>query len=187
MNGDPVNKTGETNAGGWPASEMRKYLNDLDVNDDEDGVIYNLLPESLREGIIDTYVVSSHGSGDITGELENDNFGSTDKLYLLSTYEVWGSNPGSDSAAIDTITRQLDYYANYKGVDSSGAEYTGVSTTNYAGAIKTNSSGSARWWWLRSANSGSSNIFYYVRPSGEWSYGTSCNGDGVSPAFRLAE
>ena len=57
-----------TNSGGWAASDMRTY-----VNSD----IYNALPTDLKNGIIDTVVVSSHGSND------SNNFTSTDKLYLL--------------------------------------------------------------------------------------------------------
>ena len=63
-----------TNVGGWPATELRAYVN----ND-----IYNALPEILRNAIINTTVVSGHGS--TAGET---NFTSTDKLYLLSTKEV---------------------------------------------------------------------------------------------------
>ncbi len=82
-----------TNVGGWPASELYTYVQ----ND-----IYNALPSELKNGIIDTYVVSGHGKNDSA------NFTSTDKLYLLSTMEVWGSNPGGyDTATAET--RQLDY------------------------------------------------------------------------------
>ena len=64
-------------------------------------------------------------------------------------------------------SRQLDYYATYEG------------------AIK-NSGGSAVRWWLRSARSNYSNTFYYVGSDGYWSDIASYYGDGVSPAFRLA-
>ena len=81
------NATGTT-VGGWPASEMRTY-----VNSD----IYNVLPTTLKNAIIDTTVVSGHG--DVAGET---NFTSTDKLYLLSTKEV-GFDVIYDSTA-ETIT-----------------------------------------------------------------------------------
>ena len=82
-----------TNVGGWPASEMRMY-----VNTD----IYNALPEELRNAIINTTVVSGHGL--TAGET---NFTSIDKLYLLSAKEV-GFDESYDSAT--TETRILDYY-----------------------------------------------------------------------------
>ena len=169
-----------TNLGGWPASAMRTYVN---------GEIYNAIPEALRNGIINTYVVSGHGSNGTTGNIEDENVGvledgnywSKDKLYLLSPMEVWGSNPdGYDKSAIDTITRQLDYYANYQ-----GDGYTGVSTSKYVGAIKNNSSGSAFYWWLRSAVAFYDYYFLGVGEDGDC-YGIyAYRSYGVSPAFRI--
>ncbi|MCI7559024.1 MAG: BspA family leucine-rich repeat surface protein, partial [Clostridium sp.] len=65
----------DTNVGGWPSTSMRTF-----VNTD----IYNAIPSEIKNVIIDTTVVSGHGS--TSGET---NFTSTDKLYLLSTAEVW--------------------------------------------------------------------------------------------------
>ena len=62
------------NIGGWPNASMRTFVN----ND-----IYNSLPADLKNAIIDTTVVSSHGSSDTS------NFTSTDKLYLLAPGEIW--------------------------------------------------------------------------------------------------
>ena len=45
--------------------------------------IYNAIPEELRNGIIDTIVVLGHWKSN------TENFTSTDKLYLLSTAEIW--------------------------------------------------------------------------------------------------
>ena len=150
-----------TNVGGWPATAMRTFVN----ND-----IYNSLPSDLKNGIIDTVTVSGHGS--TSGEI---NFTSTDKLYLLSTAEVWAqgsSNTISGDTARD-VTRQLDYYKNL-----------GTSTSNYSGAIK-KSGTSASYWWLRSANSSSDDGFYSVGSDG----GRDCSGANftyvVAPAFRL--
>ena len=147
-----------TNVGGWPATSMRTFVN----ND-----IYNAMPDKVKNAIIDTTVVSGHGS--TSGET---NFTSTDKLYLLSTAEVWAqgsSNTISDDAARD-VTRQLDYYKNL-----------GTSTTNRSGAVK--KSGYA--WWLRVANSSDNNNFYRVNNRGDWSNNNASTTNGVSPAFRL--
>ena len=152
------------NKDGWPASEMRTY-----VNSD----IYNALPEELRNGIINTTVVSGHGSEDSA------NFTSTDKLYLLSTHEVWEDDDGNTSDGIDYYdkaynnTRQLDYYSSQN-----------ITTSNYLGAIKQNN-GSNDYWWLRSANSGYRNTFCYVGNYGKWYHNASTNAYGVSPAFRI--
>ena len=176
MNGDSVNYEGNTNVGGWPASEMRAYLNDLDATSDEDGVIYNALPEELRNGIINTYVVSSHGLDDEGTIGENKNFVSIDKLYLLSTEEVWaqGSDNTIDYDTSRGTSRQLDYYAN-----------NNVSTSNYGVAIKQNA-GSNSWWWLRSSIYDDNIEFYRVLKLGNWSSDRANYDNGVSPAFRLA-
>ena len=145
------------NVGGWPASSMYTFVN----ND-----IYNAIPDEIKDAIIDTTVVSGHGKRD------TENFTSTEKIYLLSTAEVWAqgsSNTISDDAARD-VTRQLDYYKNL-----------GTSTTNRSGAVK--KSGYA--WWLRVANSSDNNNFYRVNNRGDWSNNNASTTNGVSPAFRL--
>ena len=144
------------NIGGWPASEMYTYVQ----ND-----IYNALPSELKAGIIDTYVVSGHGSSEST------NFASTDKLYLLSPKEVLGSNRENDTATAET--RQLDYY-----------KEKGVTTSNYSGAIK-RYNGSNSYWWLRAALSNTSNRFYIVFTTGDWSHAIASYTYGVAPAFRI--
>ena len=149
------------NVDGWPASSMYTFVN----ND-----IYNALPSDLRNAIIDTTVVSGHGS--TSGET---NFTSTDKLYLLSTGEIWADGT-SRTISYDTArdnTRQLDYYKNL-----------GVTTSNYSGAIKKDGSSASRWW-LRAAKSGYSDIFLYVSNNGSWSNSIASNSRGVAPAFRL--
>ena len=149
-----------TNVGGWPASELRTYLN----ND-----IYNALPAELQTSIIDTTVVSGHGS--TAGET---NFISTDKLYLLSTAEVW-ENGTSNTIYYDSArssTRQLDYYQ-------------GVTTNNYSKAIK-QYNGTNTYWWLRATSSGNTIIFFAVHGTGDWTTATANATIGVSPAFRIA-
>ena len=164
MNGD------DTNAGGWKDSAMRTYVN---------GTIYDALVAAIGDTnktmIIDTTVVSGHESGKTT------NYTTTDKVYLLSTREVWGSRLSVDTAVGDTITRQLDYYATYDNKDGT----IGVTTSKYAGAIKNYNSNSASYWWLRSAISNSNNLFYFVTNSGDWGSYNASDTFGVSPAFRL--
>ena len=160
--------TSDTNVGGWPASKMRTYVNNT---------IYNVLPQNLKENIIDTQVVSSHGSYDST------NFTSTDKLYLLSTKEVWGKEGTSNVINNDTAeaeTRQLDYYKDYK--NSNGS--IGVTTSNSSGAIK-KYNGSSYNWWLRSAHSPDVRTFCRVNSPGDWSNDFANCAHGVSPAFRV--
>ena len=174
-----------TNVGGWPATSMRTFVN----ND-----IYNAIPSEIKNAIIDTTVVSGHGS--TSGET---NFTSTDKLYLLSTAEVWADtisnsnivSKSKEKATIllldlsrgeceeitcDTarnITRQLDYYNNL-----------GVTTNNYSETIKKNGT-STSVWWLRSGCSDSFHGFFAINVSGGNIAGTVTSKYGVSPAFRI--
>lgn len=142
-----------TNVGGWPKTNMRKYLN----ND-----IYNALPIDLKNGIIDTKVISGHGS--TAGE---DNFESTDKLYLLSNTEVDASG-FNDTTKDSNITRQLDYYL--------------LKTST---RIKQNN-GSNAYWWLRTADSNDTVSFHCYNSYNGWDAVTFASYDyGVSPAFKI--
>ena len=148
------------NKDGWPASSLYTFVN----ND-----IYNAIPSEIKNAIIDTTVVSGHGSEDTA------NFTSTDKLYLLSTAEVWAQG-SSNTIEYDTardVTRQLDYYKNL-----------GTSTSNYSGAIKKNGT-SADYWWLRAASSDNPGIFFSVNDYGDWINTYAKYTRGVAPAFRL--
>ena len=152
----------DTNVGGWP-SAMRTYVNTT---------VYNALPSDLQNVIATTTVVSGHGS--TSGEV---NFTSSDKLYLLSTKEVWGKDGTANTINWDTAeaeTRQLDYYKN-----------KGVTTSNYSGAIK-QYNGTDTGWWLRSACSTNPYHFFYVLYGGGWNNIIANDTNGVAPAFRIA-
>ena len=148
-----------TNVGGWKDSKLRTYVN---------GTIYNALPSDLQNVITTTRVVSGHGS--TAGEA---NFETQDKLYLLSSEEIYGDFASSYSSQYDTAlgtSKQLDYYKNL-----------GVTTTNYSLAAKSN-----YYWWLRSAYSIYNHAFLLVYSVGYWT-GISADGEnGISPAFRIA-
>ena len=147
------------NVGGWPASKMYTF-----VNTD----IYNALPSDLRNAIIDTTVVSGHGS-----TTKETNFISTDKLYFLSGKEIY-SDFNSEYDTAKTLTRQLDYYAN-----------NGITTSNSAGTIKKYQT-TAKCWWLRTASSTTNFSFHVMFNIGGWNYAASGdNNCGVSPAFRI--
>ena len=158
-----VMKPTNTNEGGWPGSQMKIFIN----ND-----IYNSLPQELKSVIITTETVSGHGFNDAN------NFTSIDKLYLLSTAEIW-SQGTSFTINYDTArdkTRQLDYY-----------KIKGVTTNSYTSAIKKNSEGKDYWWWLRSAISvyHGNNGFYIAGYTGGWTSSYAYTTCGVSPAFRI--
>ena len=154
----------DTNTGSWKSSIARTFIN---------GRFYNALPSDLKSGIISTTVVSGNGRG------ESGSVTTTDKLYLLSTVEVWSLKDSATAVKTDKSrakSRQLDYY-----------ESIGVTTANYSGAIKKSSpSVDFDWWWLRSAYSDDTHTFFAVKPNGDWFWiGASSNPTGVSPAFRI--
>ena len=159
-----VMKPTNTNKGGWLNSQMKTFIN----ND-----IYNSLPQELKNVIITTETVSGRGREDTV-----EYFTSPDKLYLLSTAEIWSqgtSNKINSDTARDK-TRQLDYYK-IKGVTTNSKDRNG--------AIKKDSTGSASWWWLRSADSNTSINFYCVNGYGVWRHINARSTHGVSPAFRI--
>ena len=146
-----------TNFGGWPSSTMRTFVN----ND-----IYNLLPDTLKSGIIDTTIISNGSSSSSKVVVT-----STDKLYLPSTAEIYTSGSMYDGAA--SATRQFDYYANLN-----------VTSRNLTEAIKKNGD-TESWWWMRSIRGGT-DTFFLVGNSGTFldTVPASTSG-GVSPAFRI--
>ena len=149
-----------TNAGGWPATTMRTFVN----ND-----IYNAIPDEIKNAIIDTTVVSGHGKSD------TENFTSTDKLYLLAPKEIysdWSTYQSANDTAKD-LTRTLDYYKNL-----------GTSTSNRSGVKKKNGT-SADYWWFRAASSNTLEGFYTVASTGTYSNDVAVYTHGVAPAFRL--
>ena len=149
------------NKDGWLASSMYTFVN----ND-----IYNALPSELQNIIIDTTVVSSHGSEDTA------NFISTDKLYLLSGKEIYTDFLTSSTAEYDTskdLTRTLDYYINI-----------GSTISNYRVAAKKNGTNNGIWW-LRTASSANNFAFSRVYTRTALNYYRADELEGVSPAFRI--
>ena len=145
------------NVDGWPATSMRTFVN----ND-----IYNAIPSEIKNAIINTTVVSSHGWNDTS------NFTSTDKLYLLEPKEIYTDFDNTADTAED-LTRTLDYYTSI-----------GVTTDSYSGAIKKNGT-SADYWWLRAAISNDYYSFYSVISDGVEDANIARYTYGVAPAFRL--
>ena len=156
-----------TNVSGYPATLVYDYLKNT---------LYIQLPSDLQTVIKPTRVISGHGSNDTT------NFTTTDKLYLLSTEEVYGIDEGGNhfyDTAYGT-SHQLEYYSN------NGVTYSTNSSSgrNLDKAVKQYNS-SNKYWWLRPAISIYSNPFADVNHSGYWG-GSGANGtDGVAPAFRI--
>jgi len=146
-----------TSTGGWPASEMRAYLNNT---------IYKSLPSIIKDSILDTYVVTGYTGNVVSSQSEN--FVSTDKLYLLSTEEVLGTTMADTSKG---LTRQTDYYLIGNGGQGS--------TNRFA-----RKEGKSEFWWLRSILD--VDKFMSLDSRGMFAVITAENELGVSPSFRIA-
>ena len=157
----------DTNIGGWPATEMRTYLN---------GTFYNSLPSDLQAAIKPTRVISGHGSNDA------DNFTSTDNLYLLSGVEVHGADE-YDTAA--STTTQLDYYVDMPSEAYDPCGGCGATAYNYPRTVK-QYNGTNNFWWLRPAHSDYGYAFRTIGINGGLFSDYASNTGGVSPAFRIA-
>ena len=156
-----INST-STTKGSWSATTIRTFVN----ND-----IYNLLPTDLKNGILNTNVITGHGNS------ESNNSTSTDKLYLLSPIEIYGSVSTTYDSAIN-VTNQLDYY-----------KQNNVSLKSYDSAIKntvvSGGTGSANAWWTRTPAQIMDGQFMMVTDTGNL-YSTYLTQElGVSPAFRI--
>ena len=156
----------DTNIGGWPATEMRTYLN---------GTFYNSLSSDLQSAIKPTRVISGHGPNDA------DNFTSIDKVYLLSGTELVGADEYDTSSS---STHQLEYYVGQpmEKVSPCGP-ICGVLIDIYP-RIKKQYQGSDQWYWLRSARSDSNDAFRGVATNLGGSV-ASIASQGLTPAFRI--
>ena len=150
----------DTSVGGWPASAMREYLNVMDGKDGS-GTIYNALPDEVKAGIINTKVISGHEKD------KEENYTSNDKIYLLSTKEIYGSVNSYDTV---NETRQLDFYKNQNASYDAAVKY-------YRGVEKD--------WWLRSAYSMDTSSFFNFLVAGNYDHNFASRNYGVSPAFRI--
>ena len=128
-----------TNGGGWEKSELRNRLNS--------GDLWAELPANLQVKI-KAVAKATDNKGDGSAGAPST---TTDKVFLLSSTEVWGNLDGDGT--------QYEYYAS-----------KGVTTSNFTGA----SAGNGRWtrsvnpkstWSFRSISSGGA-------VDGEWAYRT---------------
>lgn len=174
----PMNSN-RTNDGGWPATEMREYLNQT---------IFNKLTLDLQKIIISTKVVSGHGSSD-TGTRSDGNFETNDNLYLLNVNEIYAECNPYNNTCYDTAlayTRQLDYYTGgftISGITTGQITMYNYSLDNLNSPIKPKENGA--YYWLRTASSKGSSTFYLVENEGSSYPADSNRYSGIAPAFRI--
>ena len=127
-----------SNAGGWNGSYMRKTVlgNSGSPTNPPANSLMAALPADLRNSMKSTTKYTDNtGGGSNTASYVT---ATTDYLFLLAEFEVFGTRSGANSAE-QNYQQQYDYFK--AGNSRVAYNHTAVST--------------AVWWWLRSPNYGS--------------------------------
>lgn len=136
-----------TNKGGWDACGMRKYLNTK---------VFDLLPDDLQAVIAPTTIIQI-----VHGERVE----SVDKLFLLSSTQVFGKGDWTSNEPKDT---QLDCFRREKD------------------RVKECTAAQGTWfWWLRSPVASSSSGFYGVNYNGYSGNANASTSYGVAFGFCI--
>ena len=138
----------DTNAGGWEKSELRGRLNS--------GDLWSLLPSELQSKVKSVKKMTDNKGGGTAGTPS----ATTDKVFLLSSTEVWGD--------LDHDGTQYEYYKS-----------KGVTRSNYSGAS------SSDYRWTRSVYPSDSTRFRSVSSNGDWSSNYAALTYCVFPAFSF--
>lgn len=137
-----------TNVGGWEKSELRAKMNS--------GEIWNLMPSDFQSKVKAVTKMTDSKGGGTAGTPS----ATTDKVFLLSTTEVYGD--------LQSDGTQYEYYKS-----------KGVSTSSYSGASSSN------LHWTRSVFPSDSTSFRDVFGDGAWYYHFATTVSCVFPAFSF--
>lgn len=173
MDGDFAMNLEGTNEGGWAKSRMRTVYMQR---------IFKLLPEEWQNIIVPVRKRASIGGGSQgIAEME-------DKLFLFSVAEIFSSSAIKESdwstikdnaAMYNAEGKQYAYYAGLIGdADPDDAQELLVKQ-------KSNGSGSASGWWLRSAYPTYSTYFHCVYSGGGVNYTDAGDSTGVCFGFCI--
>ena len=147
LGGQRMNAT-DSNAGGWEKSELRGRLNS--------GDLWALLPAEIQSKAKAVTKMTDNKGGGSAGTPS----ATTDKVFLLSSTEVWGDMQSDGT--------QYEYYKS-----------KGVTTSNYSGAS------SSYYRWTRSVYPSDSTYFRRVRSDGGWRSNGATDTTYVFPAFSF--
>ena len=138
-----------TNSGGWNGSYMRKTVlgNSGTPSSPPANSLLAALPSDLRAVMKGTtkYTDNTGGGSDTASYVTS----TTDYLFLLAEFEVWGTRYGANSAE-QNYQKQYDYFK----------------AGNSRVAYDHRNTGSAVWWWLRSPDYNYSTSFRVVTTDG---------------------
>lgn len=154
-----------SSSGGWASSRMRTVILGTSLTS-YSGTFIGVLPAELRAVLksvtkyTDNKADSLSASANVTA--------TTDYAFLLSEYEVFGSQSYANS-----------YEKNKQ------AQYAYYSAGNSKIRYKHTATGTAAYWWLRSPAyyGGDSYYFCQVHTGGTADWGRARNSNGVSPGF----
>lgn len=131
--------TTNTNVGGWAASYMKNTICPA---------FKSALPSDLR-AVLKSVTKYTDNTGNASGSVEANVTATTEEIFLLSEYEVFG-----------TIARGNTYEANKQ------AQYAYYSAGNSKIKYRDSATTTAVFWWLRSPRASSSTVFVYVNTGG---------------------
>ena len=155
--------TSNTNSGGWEDSYMRNNICGTSKTSTS-GRFMGAIPSALRNALkIVTKYTDNTGNASTSSSAVT---ATTDYIFLLSEYEVFGSCSIANS---NEASRQQQYA--YYSAGNSKVKYQHTSTSSDA------------FWWLRSANRNNSNSFAAVNTSGNVAGGDAGDSLGVAPGF----
>lgn len=158
--------TSNTNSGGWSSSNMRKTIlgNSNTPSSPLSGSLMAALPSDLLAVMQPVTKYSDNtGGGSNTASYVT---ATTDYLFLLAEYEVFGTRYYANSAE-QNYQAQYDYYK--AGNSKVAYNHSAVST--------------AVWWWLRSGNYNYGDYFCSVSTNGRYNGSNAGCSAGVRPGF----
>ena len=158
-----------SNSCGWKESYMRKTLlgNTGTPTSPPSNSLLAALPSALRN-VMKPVTKYTDNVGNNTGNTQSNVTSTTDYLFLLAEYEVFGSRSYANSYE-QNYQVQYDYYK----AGNSKVANNHTSTT------------SAVWWWLRSPNYTSNNNFCDVTNNGNGDFYNAYYSAGVRPGFAV--
>ena len=155
-----------TNSGGWNGSYMRKTVlgNSGTPSNPPANSLLAALPSDLRAVMKGTtkYTDNTGGGSDNASYVTS----TTDYLFLLAEFEVWGTRYGANSAE-QNYQKQYDYF-------KAGNSRVAYNHSNTASAV---------WWWLRSPYYNYSFNFRAVYTGGGYSSSYAYYSAGVRAGF----
>lgn len=156
--------TSNTNAGGWSSSNMRTALIGTSLTS-YSGTFIGVLPAALRAVLkaVTKYTDNTGGGG---GSVSSYVTSTTDYLFLLSEYEVFG-----------TIANGNTYES------SKQAQYAYYSAGNSKIKYQHSSTSTAAIWWLRSPRASDSSNFVRVGAGGTVLHSGAYFSLGLAPGF----